>query len=141
MLGSKVFEVSGDGDLTTVRDSLYCWLLSLEDIKGKRIAVSIKLAGDSRAPKKTALRQLEELIADNAVENGALPVVWERHGYRFKFISRKYFWNDEELYVTANEALFLYRWLVLDDDICKTQRYYLRNMRRRLGKEFLAEEI
>jgi hypothetical protein len=92
-----------------------------------------------RRQKKTALRQLEELVVDGIVEDAGRPVVWERHGYRFKFIARKYFWRYEEIHVTADEALFLYRRLVLNDDTSKTQMYYLRNMRRRLGKEFLAE--
>jgi hypothetical protein len=92
-----------------------------------------------RQQKKTAFRQLEELIVDGAVENEDLPAVWEQHGYLFKFIARKYFWNGQKIHITANEALFLYRWLVLKDELCKEQMYYLRNMRRRMGKEFLAE--
>jgi uncharacterized protein (UPF0216 family) len=125
---------------TAPLDQVKEWFDGIERSSGDCTLV-VTLQDEKRRQKKTALRQLEELIADNAVENEALPVVWERHGYRFKFTAGKYFWNDKELYVTANEALFLYRWLILDDDICKTQRYYLRNMRRRLGKEFLAEAV
>ena len=54
-------------------------------------------------------------------------------------MQRKFFWKGNEVYITANEALFLYRWLVLHDDLTKLQRYFLRNMRRRLGKDFLTE--
>jgi hypothetical protein len=65
--------------------------------------------------------------------------VWDNFGYRFCFLSRKYYRRGREIYVTANEALFLYRWLVLGDDVCKAQTHYLWNMRRRFGKDFLSE--
>jgi hypothetical protein len=99
------------------------------------LVVTLQAMDGRRRQKETASRQLEELL----VENIDRPAVWEQHGYLFRFITRKYFWNDKEIHVTANEALFLYRRLVLNDDTSKTQMYYLRNMRRRFGKEFLVE--
>jgi hypothetical protein len=96
------------------------------------LVVTLQAMDGKRRRKKTAVRQLEEMAA-----NGES--VWSEYEYRFCFSSRRYFWNGKEIYVTANEALFLYRWLVLNDDVCKTQMYYLWNMRKRLGKEFLAE--
>jgi hypothetical protein len=98
------------------------------------LVVTLQEMGTKRWQKKTAARQLEELIVDNAVE-------WEGFGYRFYFSTQRYSWNNTEIHVTANEALFLYRWLVLLDDTCQTQKYYLHNMRRRLGKAFLAEVV
>jgi hypothetical protein len=101
--------------------------------------VVVTLEATSRQQKMTATRQLEELIVDSVVEDEGGCAVWESFGYCFKFLARKYSWNNQDIYITANEALFLYRWLVLHDDICKMQMYYLRNMRKRLGKAFLAE--
>jgi hypothetical protein len=103
------------------------------------LVVTLQAMDRKRQQKMTAVRQLQELIVDNIVEDEDTPTVWVQFGYRFGFMARKYFWNDKEIHITANEALFLYRWLVLHDDICKTQMYYLRNMRKRLGNKFLAE--
>jgi hypothetical protein len=91
-----------------------------------------------RSQKQTAVRELEELTTKNIREE-KWHVTWEEHGYKFLFYSRQYFWNGREIYVTANEALFLYRWLILHDDTCEVQTHYLRNMRQRFGKTFLAE--
>jgi hypothetical protein len=137
-LSSKRFFITKTG--TIPLDRIKAWFDGID--RGSEdcaLTVSVEAAGNKRTKKKTACRQLEELIADSIAENEETPVVWERYGYLFKFITRKYFWNGEEIHVTANEALFLYRRLVLGDDICRMQTYYLRNMRRRLGKEFLAE--
>jgi hypothetical protein len=138
-LNSKLFDVAENGDLNTLCDAFYRWLLSFGDLEGKRIAVSIRTVKDRRAQKKTALRQLEETIVDSVSENENTPVVWENFGYCFRFLSRRYYWHNKEIHVTANEALFLYRWLVLNDGIYKTQMYYLRNKQKRLGKDFLSE--
>jgi hypothetical protein len=103
------------------------------------LVVTLQVMDGKRQQKMTAARQLEELIVDNIAEDEDTDTAWARFGYRFGFMSRKYFWNGREIHITANEALFLYRWLVLHDDIRNTQRYFLRNMRKRLGKEFLVE--
>jgi hypothetical protein len=95
----------------------------------------------SRQRKMSAARQLEELIVDNVVEDGNDCAIWKRFEYNFCFLAQKYLWNNEEIYITVNEALFLYRWLMLHDDIYKAQMYYLGNMRKRLGKAFLAEVV
>jgi hypothetical protein len=100
------------------------------------LVVALQAMDGKRSGKKAAYDRLDELM-----EGGGNDFSWERYGYRFCFVSRKYYWNDREIYVTANEALFLYRRLVLKDDTCKTQMYYLRNMRKRLGKEFLREAV
>jgi hypothetical protein len=96
------------------------------------LVVTLQTTDTKRQQKTTAVEQLEELVSDREY-------VWAQYEYRFGFMSRRYFWNNREIHVTASEALFLYRWLVLHDDTCETQTYYLRNMRKRLGKEFLAE--
>jgi hypothetical protein len=109
------------------------------DLDDCTLVVTLQAMDGKRQQKKSALRQLEELVVDNIIEDEDNSAIWKRFEYKFYFMARKYFWNDKEIHVTANEALFLYRWLVLHDDICNTQRYYLRNMRKRLGREFLAE--
>jgi hypothetical protein len=140
VLSSKTFDVTESDDLTTLKDELCGWLPPLSELMGKCITVSIETIGNGRTRKRNAVRQLEELIVDNIVEDDEdNSATWKRFEYKFYFMVRKYFWNDEEIHVTANEALFLYRRLILNDDICKAQTYYLRNMRKRLGKEFLAE--
>jgi hypothetical protein len=96
------------------------------------LVVTLQAMDGKRRQKKTAAQQLEELAAGGES-------MWTEYEYRFGFMARKYFWNGKEIHITANEALFLYRWLVLSDDICEMQTYYLWNMRRRLGKEFLTE--
>jgi hypothetical protein len=103
------------------------------------LVVTLQAMDGKRQQKMTALRQLKELIIDRLVEDQDTPTVWVQSGYRFYFMARKYFWNDKEIHITANEALFLYRWLMLHDDTYKMQMYYLRHMRKRLGNEFLAE--
>jgi hypothetical protein len=69
--------------------------------------------------------------------------IWEKYDYNFNFKTGKFLWRGEAVYITAGEALYLYRRLGLKDEAYKEQRYYLRNMRRRLGerghKKFLEE--
>jgi hypothetical protein len=103
------------------------------------LVVTLEATDGKRRPKKSALRQLEELVDNNVDDCGLRTLGWKQDGYLFFFPARKYYWNEKEIHVTANEQLFLYRWLVLHDDIRNTQRYYMWNMRKRLGKEFLAE--
>jgi hypothetical protein len=122
--------------LDRVKEWFYSVDRGLEDCT---LVVTLQAMDGKRRQKKTAARQLEELLVDSAVENEHTPFVWEKFNYRFCFMARKYFWHDKEIHITENEALFLYRRLVLNDDTSKTQMYYLWNMRRRLGKEFLVE--
>jgi hypothetical protein len=114
-------------------DVVKAWYDSIDRGLGDcTLVVTLQEMGVARQQKKTALRQLEELVVDGEF-------VWTKFGYRFGFMARKYLWNDKEIHITANEALYLYRWLVLNDDTHKVQGYYLSNMRKRLGKEFLSE--
>jgi hypothetical protein len=100
--------------------------------QGCDLVVTLRSTGGRRRQKEAAIKRLTELT-------GGKKNAWERLGYRFDFSARRYFWNEQEIYVTANEALFLYGWLVLDDGTFETQRYFLGNIRRRLGKAFMAE--
>jgi hypothetical protein len=72
----------------------------------------------------------------------ALPadaVDWAEDGYEFSFSKRRYSWNGLRLHVTAGEALFLYRWLI-QGSYNASEKYYLHNLRKRYGPEFLAEK-
>ena len=112
------------------------WLDNLVRGDDVRMVVRLELAGKTRKKKVNAKTELERFVVDAALEHKD---VWTHGDYTFSFWSRQYFWKGEELYLTANEALFLFRWLVLNDEIHKMQRFYVRNMRKRLGKEFLAD--
>jgi hypothetical protein len=133
VLSSKTFRSDADDFMRYIREYI-------DRFTGNgviEIDVAIRRAGEARQRKKTATRQLGDLIADSPSE---LPLRFAEYGYEFNFLTRKFFWHGEEIHITANEALFLYRWVVLmDDNIRNVQRHFLRNMRRRLGKEFLAE--
>jgi hypothetical protein len=96
---------------------------------------------DSRAGKKTLQRQLEELVIDSIVEDDKVHTTWVKSGYDFRFITRKYFWNKEEIHITAGEAIFLFRWLVLGVVPDSRQQWSLRNLRKRHGKDFLSEVV
>jgi hypothetical protein len=63
---------------------------------------------------------------------------WAEDGYEFRFSQRRYSWKGLTLHVTAGEALFLYRWLV-EGSFNASEKYYLHNLRKRYGSEFLAD--
>jgi hypothetical protein len=130
ILNSEVFDC--DKDLKSLCDEVCRWLSCFEDFAGKHVVVRIETTGDDRTRKKSAQRKLAELVICGED-------VWKQSAYEFNFKAREYKWNNREIHVTAGEALFLYRWLVLNDETHKEQMYYLKNIRRRLGKEFLSE--
>jgi hypothetical protein len=134
-LSSKRFFIPAAASL--IPPDVEAWFESAD--RGKEdctLVVTLQTAGEARQQKMTARRQLEELIVNEDTDTST---AWVRFGYIFGFMTRTYLWKNEEIYVTAGEALFLYRWLVLDDDTHRMQRYYLRHLRKRFGKEFLAE--
>jgi hypothetical protein len=110
------------------------WLRNIS-CKGKdfSLTVTLEISGDSRQGRESSEAELENLVADPEFKDKAL---WEKSGYCFNFLSSEYAWQDKDIYITANEALFLFRWLIQGNYI-KAHWFYLRNMRRRLGKEFL----
>jgi hypothetical protein len=72
---------------------------------------------------------------------GAMPSgagAWARDGYEFRFGQGEYFWRGVKMHVTAGEALFLFRWLV-EGSYSAGEKYYLHNLRKRYGAEFLRE--
>jgi hypothetical protein len=99
---------------------------------GYMAVVSIHLGGTARQQKLAAVRLFEKLVKDNGVKG------WRYSGYEFFFDDRVYFWKGREIYFTAGEELFLYRWLVLRK-YAEQQNYYLKNLRRKFGKDFLTQ--
>jgi hypothetical protein len=91
---------------------------------------------------------LEKLGCDRMSEKGAKVALlnlcskhstsWHSGSYHFDFYTGTYQWGDKKLHVTSCEALYLYRRIILDESSSQ-ERYYLRNMRKKFGGEFLQE--
>jgi hypothetical protein len=101
------------------------------DNGGVRINIEIQRTDERRQRKNTARDILRKLAADNGP-------YYKEHGYDFNFYTGKYRWNNGVIHITDGEALFLFRVLVMGR-FSHVQRYYIYNMRKRLGNEFLSE--
>ena len=134
-LSSKTFFVPKSAYMPL--DQIKEWFDGIDRKAGDcRLTVTLELLGEERQKKVTAKAELLRLAVDAALENKE---TWINGEYKFFFAAQKYVWKGRDIYLTASEALFLFRWLVLNDEICGTQLYYLRHMRRRLGQDFLRE--
>jgi len=133
ILSSKTFTVLKGANMP--RNEIEDWFYAINRIADCQLTVTLASLGVSRQPKITAKRELESLVADAVLEDKAR---WDNGDYHFNFLARTYIWDGRAIHVTDCEALFLFRWLVLNDDTHKLQWHYLRNMRRRLGKDFLS---
>ena len=89
-----------------------------------------------RQGKKVAENILRELVAKASVKEDAY---WKKGDYMFFFVSRRFFWKEEEIYLTSAEILFIFRWIILGEEVLDSQWFLLNNIRRRLGRAFLAE--
>jgi hypothetical protein len=98
---------------------------------GVKIDIKIQKTDESRQHKDTARDTLRKL----AEEEGPY---YKKHGYDFNFYTGKYRWNNRAIHITDGEALYLFRGLVMDY-FNYAQRYYVYNMRKRLGNTFLSE--
>jgi hypothetical protein len=127
VLSSKKFSSGADGFVSDIQQFI-------DQYTGHElIEVMVRItAKGKRSSKEAAIQQMKALLVGQ-------PTIWEQSGYRFNFATGEYTWGDKAIYLTANEALFFYRRFVLQDATWKTQRYYVSNARRRLGKAFLAE--
>jgi hypothetical protein len=129
MLNSKVF---GPLESDSLPHGVSAWLgKALANNKGCRFRLALEIAGGKRQKKFSAVRELESIAVDGEMS-------WKQGDYDFWFMSKKYFWKGKEIHLTAGEALFLYHVLVLREEYPR-QAFYWGNMRRRLGKDFLAE--
>jgi hypothetical protein len=81
-------------------------------------------------------RKVRKALVADAMPSGAGK--WARDDYEFCFDRREYFWKGVKMHVTAGEALFLFRWLV-EGNYNAGEKYYLHNLRKRYGTEFLTE--
>jgi hypothetical protein len=94
---------------------------------GLELEIALRPSADKRAKKE----RLSGAMPDGAGK-------WAEGGYDFDFERKRYQWNGVSMHVTAGEALFLYRWLV-EGNYNAAEKYYLHNLRKRHGTEFLTE--
>ena len=135
ILSSKSFTVPKNAYMP--RNEIEEWFYSIDrGTVDLRLTVTLEDCSNTRKKKSTALGELNKLLIGST---GKVNHTYKyKQIYNFDFNAHKYTWNGKEIYLTANEQLFLYCWLVLRSEISKRQTFYLRNMRRRLGKEFLT---
>jgi hypothetical protein len=124
-LGSRKFAAS-DGLQAVLDYAESVFARALEE-SGLELEIALRPRADLRA-KKERLK--------SAMPSGAGK--WSKHGYDFDFERRRYLWNGVSMHVTAGEALFLFRWLV-QGSYSAGEKYYLHNLRKRYGTEFLTE--
>jgi len=133
ILSSKTILVPKHKVIYHICDDVADWLHNVK--RGDQdCRLVIRLEAIGKSTKKDAVGLLSKLIEQYKIFR--FNDVDSR--YEFDFAEKSYFWKDKGIYLTANEQLFLYRRLVLSDET-QIQYFYLRNMRRRLGKEFLAD--
>ena len=131
ILSSKSFIIPESANMP--RNEIEDWFYGIDRGTGDLcLTVTLESCGDTRKKKTSAIAELNSIIANVNIK------VWARNDYMFHFSEKKYWRKGQEVYLTANEQLFLFRWLVLKDEVSKRQTFYLRNMRKRLGKEFLT---
>ena len=110
--------------------------LKVVTINGSRIK---NHAASSELKKLLSEKGKEKVVWSNLSKPGKSSSPGSPSGYEFNFTDKKYLWNNEEIYVTYNEQTFLYRWLVRGESILSEKRYFIYDMRKRLGKDFLCE--
>jgi hypothetical protein len=125
-LGSRRFTASDSlREVLDYAESVFAGALAES---GLELEIALRPRADRRAKKERLAR---------AVPGGAGK--WAKHGYEFDFGRKRYRWNGVSMHVTAGEALFLFRWL-MEGSYSAAEKYYLHNLRKRYGTEFLAEE-
>jgi hypothetical protein len=98
---------------------------------GVEIIVKIRKTDEHRQRKMTARDVLQQMFDGRETS-------YREYCYNFDFYLHKYYWHDKAIHITQSEALFLYRWLMLDQ--CDhSQMYFIHNIRKRYGREFLRE--
>jgi hypothetical protein len=112
-------------------DAVKAFMAQAAGKDGLTVEIRILAPGKKAARKQAANEKLAFLIKEH--ENWQ----WERGTYQFDFKAGVYLWADMALHITAGEALFLYRWLVLGLFV-QEQWYFLRNIRSRYGTDFLT---
>jgi hypothetical protein len=118
ILGSKVVD-----SRFALAGGIAKWLSDFDGL------VKITVEAADKASRKTIKERYEEL------DRG----VCAFGDYYFDFKEKRFEWKGKDIHITDGEALFLIKQLVYEDTDLNT--YYLRNMRKRLGKNFLKEAL
>lgn len=124
-LGSRKF--AAEDSLQSALDHVKSVFADMLKEGGLELEIALRPKTDKRA-KKGRLK--------DAMPSGAGK--WAKSGYDFDFTRHRYRWNGVTMHVTAGEALFLFRWLV-QGSYSAGEKYYLHNLRKRYGTEFLTE--
>jgi hypothetical protein len=98
-----------------------------------RIKIAVEKFDEQRQNKMTARTTLLRLMDEKEV-------YYREYDYDFDFYREKYFWKRRLIHITQGEALFLFRLLVLRK-FNDAQRYYIYNIRKRYGNNFLREVV
>jgi len=136
ILSAKTFFIPKDGMLSV--DEFMGWFNSVNRLRSDcNLIVKLESLGRQKRLNKKYAEDL--LRAWYPVYGGA----WVKGDYELYFNINRFFWKDKEIYLTVGERFFLYRWLVMKEDIYKQQGYFLKHRRKRsskgLGKDFLAD--
>jgi len=130
ILSSKTFFIPKTADIPV--DDIVEWFRNADrKLDDCRLTVTLDRLGVFRQKKKTAKAELKSLT-----DLGGC--IWRQGKYCFNFALHDYTWKGDDIHLTIGEQLYLYRWLVLHEEVPAKQRFYLWNMRKRLGTDFLA---
>ena len=132
ILSSKTFHVDCNGDLQI--DEIKKWFDSIDRQKNNCVlTMTAKTKDNSRSKKRKSFETLSVLTSE------ANKKTYDKYGYFFYFPGNRFVWNNKDIYLTAGQALFLYRWLVLGEDVLAVEKYHLNHLRKKFGKDFLKE--
>jgi hypothetical protein len=128
ILNFKTLHAKQEGFVQDIQSFLLPYVAK-DDIE---VDIIIKSTNNERQNKRIAQQMLEQEVKGSAVS------VWKQGDYEFRFTENTFFWKGLRVYITASEKLFLYRWITRNK-IAQEQLYYLSNLRKRLGVEFLRD--
>jgi hypothetical protein len=106
-----------------------------ETRRGKDVEVEIIVRSPGRTGRMTKREQESEF---NAIFDAARGV-WKEGDYDFNFLYREFFWRGKRITLSLGEMILLYRTLILKEVFIYMNRYFIVNMRTRLGKDFLRD--
>ena len=136
IVGDKRFDLPYGGALPV--EEIKAWFDNLY-LGRDKCSIEVVVSTEKRT-RKGAAAAGNELVR--------LKAQWGKEGksfkegdYDFDFAKGRFLWKGEELYITQAEALFLYNCLALRTGAEKRQSYYVYNMRRKFGKDFLKDIV
>jgi hypothetical protein len=123
-------EFSGAKPVVSFMLEISAWLNEQEGKPFNTVRVSLYAAEGKLSPRmaRKLLRESTERGKDS----------WEKYGYAFDFKNGSYRRNGKAIHVTAGEAWFLYKWLVLGRP-ATAAAFEIQHLRQRLGPGFLRE--